>query len=65
MADFITTTEAARRLGVTRQTMALYVRSGRVRGVKLGKEWRIPLQEFERLLQAPPAPEVQEPPQTH
>jgi excisionase family DNA binding protein len=56
MADFITTTEAARRLGVTRQTMATYVRSGRVRGVKLGKEWRIPLQEFERLMQAPPAP---------
>ena len=50
MADFITTTEAARRLGVTRQTMATYVRSGRVRGVKLGKEWRIPLQEFERLI---------------
>jgi excisionase family DNA binding protein len=61
MADFITTTEAARRLGVTRQTMATYVRSGRVRGVKLGKEWRIPLQEFERLMQTPPAPEVQEP----
>jgi len=63
MADFITTTEAARRLGVTRQTMATYMRSGRVRGVKLGKGWRIPLQEFERLMQAPPAPEVQEPTQ--
>lgn len=64
MADFITTTEAARRLGVTRQTMATYVRSGRIRGVKLGKEWRIPLQEFERLMQAPPASEAHEPPQT-
>jgi excisionase family DNA binding protein len=63
MADFISTTEAARRLGVTRQTMATYVRSERVRGVKLGKEWRIPLQEFEQLMQAPPAPEVQEPTQ--
>jgi excisionase family DNA binding protein len=63
MADFISTTEAAARLGVTRQTMALYVRSGRVRGVKLGKAWRIHRDDFERLLQAPPAPEVQEPTQ--
>jgi excisionase family DNA binding protein len=63
MADFITTAEAARRLGVSRQTMATYLRSGRVRGIKLGKDWRIPVHEFERLLQAPPAPEVQEPTQ--
>jgi len=63
MADFITTAEAARRLGVSRQTMATYLRSGRVRGIKLGKDWRIPVQEFERLMQAPPAPEVQEPTQ--
>jgi excisionase family DNA binding protein len=63
MADFITTAEAARRLGVSRQTMATYLRSGRVRGIKLGKDWRIPVQEFERLVHAPPAPEVQEPTQ--
>ena len=50
MADFITTTEAARRLGVTRQTMTTDVRSEQVRGVKLGKEWRIPLQKYERLI---------------
>jgi excisionase family DNA binding protein len=63
MAEFITTAEAARRLGVSRQTMATYLRTGRVRGIKLGKDWRIPVGEFERLLQAPPAPEVQEPTQ--
>ena len=63
MAEFITTAEAAKRLGVTRQTMGTYLRSGRVRGIKLGKDWRIPVQEFERLMQAPPAPEVQEPTQ--
>jgi excisionase family DNA binding protein len=63
MAEFITTAEAARRLGVSRQTMATYLRSGRVRGIKLGKDWRIPVQEFERLMRAPPAPEVQEPTQ--
>jgi excisionase family DNA binding protein len=63
MTDFITTTEAAARLGTTRQTIGLYLRTGRLRGIKLGKEWRIPREEFNRLLQAPPAPDVQEPTQ--
>jgi excisionase family DNA binding protein len=64
MADFITVPEAARRLGVTRQTMALYMRQGKLRGVKLGKEWRIPRQEFERLLAGTPGTEEEEPQQT-
>ena len=64
MADFITVPEAARRLGVTRQTMALYMRQGKLRGVKLGKEWRIPRQEFERLLAGAPGTEEEEPQQT-
>jgi excisionase family DNA binding protein len=64
MADFITTTEAADRLGITRQTLSLYLRQGKLRGVKLGKEWRIPRQEFERLLAGPPVADVQEPQQT-
>jgi excisionase family DNA binding protein len=63
MAEFMTTAEAARRLGVSRQTMGTYLRTGRVRGIKLGKDWRIPVQEFERLMQAPPEPEGQEPTQ--
>jgi excisionase family DNA binding protein len=63
MTDFITTAEAARRLGITRQTLGLYLRTGRLRGIKLGKEWRIPQDEFERLLHAPPTPEGQEPTQ--
>jgi excisionase family DNA binding protein len=61
MADFITTTEAAKRLGITRQTLSLYLRQGKLRGVKLGKEWRIPRQEFERLLEGQPPGEAQEP----
>jgi excisionase family DNA binding protein len=61
MAEFMTTAEAAKRLGVTRQTMGAYLRSGRVRGIKLGKDWRIPVQEFERLMQEPPPAEAQEP----
>jgi excisionase family DNA binding protein len=61
MTDFISTREAARRLGITRQTIALYLREGRLHGVKLGKEWRIPRQEFERLLAAAPTGEREEP----
>jgi excisionase family DNA binding protein len=60
MSDFITTAEASERLGITRQTLGLYLRTGRMRGIKLGKEWRIPRDEFDRLLQARPGPEVQE-----
>jgi excisionase family DNA binding protein len=63
MAEFMTTAEAARRLGVSRQTMATYLRTGRVQGIKLGKDWRIPVQEFERLMHASPEPEGQEPTQ--
>jgi excisionase family DNA binding protein len=60
--DFMTTTEAAERLGTTRQTIALYIRQGKIPAVRLGKEYRIPRASFERLMQAPP-PEVQEPTQ--
>jgi excisionase family DNA binding protein len=63
MTDFITTTEAADRLGITRQTLSLYLRQGKLRGVKLGKEWRIPRQEFDRLLAGAPVAEGQEPQQ--
>jgi excisionase family DNA binding protein len=61
--EFLTTTEAAARLGTTRQTVALYIRQRKIPAIKLGKAYRIPRQEFERLLQAPP-PERQEPTQT-
>jgi excisionase family DNA binding protein len=64
MTDFISTREAARRLGITRQTIATYLREGRLHGVKLGKEWRIPRQEFERLLATAPTVEGEEPRQT-
>jgi excisionase family DNA binding protein len=63
MTDFMTTTEAAERLGTTRQTIALYIRQGKIPAVRFGKEYRIPRVAFEGLLQAPPAVEVQEPTQ--
>jgi excisionase family DNA binding protein len=61
--EFITTNEAAERLGTTRQTIALYIRQHKIPAIRFGKEYRIPRAEFERLLQAPPTPEGQEPTQ--
>lgn len=63
MKDFITSTEAAARLGTTRQTIALWIRQGKIPAIKLGQEYRIPRKEFDRLLQVPPASEVSKPPQ--
>ena len=63
MAEFITAADAAERLGVTVQTIGRYLRSGRIRGIKLGKDWRIPIQEFARLAQSPPATAEHEPTQ--
>jgi excisionase family DNA binding protein len=65
MMDFMTTTEAAERLGITRQTIALYIRQGKIPAVRFGKEYRILRETFERLLQAPLTPEGQEPIQLH
>jgi excisionase family DNA binding protein len=63
-ADFITTTEAAHRLGTTRQTIAALLRSGKLRGIRIGKKWRINREDFERLLAGPPVAEREEPRQT-
>ena len=65
MAEFISTAEAATRLGTTPQTIGAYLRKGRLQGFKLGKEWRIYREDFERLLAGQaPAVEPQEPRQT-
>jgi excisionase family DNA binding protein len=63
-SDFITTTEAAQRLGTTRQTIGVWIRSGRVRGIKIGKEWRIHREDFERLLAGGSVATTEEPRQT-
>ena len=39
---FYTLSEAARILGVHRQTVARALNSGAIRGVKLNRTWRIP-----------------------
>ena len=65
MAEFITTAEAATRLGTTAQTIGAYLRKGKLQGFKLGKDWRIYREDFERLLAGQArAVEGQEPQQT-
>lgn len=42
MNNFLTVEEAAARLRVAPFTMRKYLREGRVRGVRIGRAWRIP-----------------------
>ncbi len=39
--NFYNTEEAARVLGVNVQTMRKYLRTGKVRGLRLGRDWRV------------------------
>lgn len=41
MTDYLTTTEAADRLGCTRHHIALLMRSGRVDGQRFGRYWMV------------------------
>jgi excisionase family DNA binding protein len=46
---FLTLPQAAEKLQVSVQTMGRYVRSGRVRAVKLGRDWRVPTKSLQDL----------------
>lgn len=49
MSEFLTVGEAAGVLHVDIQTIRSWLRNGTLRGVKLGKLWRVPAMELERL----------------
>src|SRR5262249_43672606 len=49
---FLTTEEVAQRLRVTDQTILAYLRAGELRGVRLGRFWRVRESDLQRLLQA-------------
>jgi excisionase family DNA binding protein len=51
--EHLTLVEAAERLGVHYMTVYRYVRTGRLRGEKLGQHWRVPRAEIDRLLADP------------
>ncbi|MBC7094892.1 helix-turn-helix domain-containing protein [Thermococcus sp.] len=46
---FITTKEFAEMYGVKIGTVQSWCRNKRLKAIKLGKEWRIPLSELEKL----------------
>lgn len=49
MQEMLTPEEVARKLKVSRRTIYLWLRQGRLKGVKVGDLWRIPesaLREF-------------------
>lgn len=54
--------EAAKRLGLSEETVRRYLRSGELRGSRLKLEWRIPAEEVERLL-SEGVPKVGRPPE--
>lgn len=50
MADFYSPHEAAKRWGVTRETVRLWCHAGHVAGArKVGKNWKIPAATVERV----------------
>jgi excisionase family DNA binding protein len=52
MNDFVTPEQAAEKLLVKPSTLKSWLRSGKLRGVKAGKFWRIPFPELERFIKA-------------
>lgn len=46
----LTTTEVAQRLRVTRKTVAVWIREGRLRAVRAGRPWLIPASAVDELL---------------
>ena len=54
MEKLLRVSEAAEKLGVGKSTIRLWIRQGRIRAVKIGKLWRIPQSEIERLARGGP-----------
>lgn len=54
MNDFVTPEQAAEKLLIKPSTLKSWLRSGKLKGVKAGKFWRIPFQELERFVKGTP-----------
>ena len=48
--EYLTRGDVAKRLAVTEPTVSRWLRAGKLRGMKAGKEWRITLADYERFL---------------
>jgi excisionase family DNA binding protein len=51
LQTLVTTDELAQRLRCHTETIRRALRSGRLRGLKIGRRWRIPLGEIEKISQ--------------
>ena len=59
--DLLTVTEVAAELRVTSYTVREYLKTGDLRGVKVGNRWRVPREALEEFLAAPPKPSTPKP----
>ena len=48
MEDYYSVEEFAEKLGVSTETVRRWLRSKKIRGMKLGRDWRIPKEEAEK-----------------
>lgn len=59
--SLLTPAEISERLKVTERTITGWLRQGRLRGFKIGKEWRVSERDFEAFLEGkanlPPLPD--------
>ena len=51
MEELLTPTEVAKRLKVEKRTVVEWLRSRQLRGIKLGRLWRIRIRELEDFIQ--------------
>ena len=47
----LTPAEVAEYLRISRRTVVRWVREGRLRAVRVGRQWRIPAEEVQRVVQ--------------
>jgi len=52
-SDFATVSQAASLLGYSVQHTRLLIRTGKLKAIKLGRDWLIPKQELDRNIPAP------------
>ncbi|RJR42291.1 MAG: DNA-binding protein [Deltaproteobacteria bacterium] len=58
--QLLTPEEAAARLKISRLTLGNWLRSGKLKGVKVGRLWRVPESGLEKFLHAPPSYEFKD-----
>jgi excisionase family DNA binding protein len=50
--EFLTVSQIAKRLQMSPQTVRVWIEEGMLRGFRVRKVWRVPREDFERLLES-------------